>query len=51
MSEPVVPRTEPESEPEITLVPCPWCESCGLVTPAKAAEWRAAYPELTVDGT
>lgn len=30
-----------------TLVPCPWCDAIGMTTAEKAAEWRAAYPELT----
>lgn len=30
-----------------TLVPCPWCNSIGMTTAKKAAEWHGAYPELT----
>ncbi len=34
-----------------TLVPCPWCDSIGMTTGEKAAEWHAAYPELSQEPT
>ena len=43
----VIPRPASVPEPGITLVSCPWCSGCGMVTPDKAAEWNAAYAELT----
>jgi hypothetical protein len=36
-----------QQEDTVTLVACPWCAGCAMVTPEKAAEWRAAYPELS----
>lgn len=36
-----------ESQDDVdTLTSCPWCQ-LGMVHPDKAAEWRAAYPELS----
>ncbi len=30
-----------------TLVPCPWCDTIGMTTSERAAEWKGAYPELS----
>ena len=40
-------RVRRDAQDEIgTLVSCEWCSGCGMVTPEKAADWRAKYPEL-----
>lgn len=44
MRVPIARTSDPAAE---TLVPCPWCEGHGMVTPEKAGEWRSAYPELS----
>lgn len=43
-------RARRDAQDEIgTLVACKWCTGCGMVTPEKAAYWRARYPELAAD--
>lgn len=30
--------------PDLPAVPCGWCKGTGLVTPARATQWRRRHP-------